>query len=328
MIVTPPETRLLDIAGPFEVIECASELLAAQEGGGSTGYTVLVASIGGGQTVLASPCRVRIPGRQNIRQSDGEIDTLLIAGCREAPGTARHDQELLRWLWGTASQVRRIGAISTGTFLLAEAGLLNGHRATTHWRWCDELSRRYPNVIVECKSTLVHDGNIYTAAGSMAGLYLALALVEEDHGPHFILRLAQELVLDFRGFGNQAQVSGVLSQRLSCRHSFREVQAWVGDHLDKSLAVRVLAGRAAMSPRNFAREFVREIGVTPARYVEQARVGAACRLLETAGSSLQDIAHRCGFRSADSMRRAFLRILNATPSEYRRRVQPPLVRDE
>jgi len=209
--------------------------------------------------------------------------------------------------------------VCSGAFLLAEAGLLDGRRATTHWSVCDLLARLYPTVDVDPEPIFVRDGDLYTSAGVTAGMDLALALVEDDLGREVALAVARRLVLFLRRPGNQAQFSAQLSAQLAQRDDVREVQRWIAEHPESDLSVGSLAARAQTSERSFARWFAHEVGVTPGRYVEQVRVEAARRLLEETDGSVALIARSCGFGSAETMRRSFLRALRIGPTEYRRR---------
>jgi transcriptional regulator GlxA family with amidase domain len=213
--------------------------------------------------------------------------------------------------------VRRMGAVCVGVFLLAEAGLLNGRRATTHWKFGRELAARHPKVRVEHDPLWVKDGNIYTSAGISAGIDLALAWVEEDCGAALAHEAARELVLFLRRPGGQPQVSVSLAAQASSMTSIGELQIWIAEHLDSKLSVEDLAGRMAMSVRNFERVFTREVGTTPSQYVLQMRVEAARRDLERSDKGLKQVASAAGFGSIDVMRRAFVRLLGITPSRYR-----------
>ena len=215
--------------------------------------------------------------------------------------------------------MRRLASVCSGTFLLAEAGLLDGRRATTHWRVCDELAHRYPKITVERDPIFVGDRGVYTSAGVTAGMDLALALVEEDHGRELALRVARQLVMFLKRPGGQSQFSAQLAVQAADREPLRELQAWIADHLDADLSVAELASQVAMSERNFARVFTREVGLTAARFVERARVEGARRRLEESTDGVEMIAARCGFGSAEVMRRAFLRLLGVPPSAYRGR---------
>lgn len=207
----------------------------------------------------------------------------------------------------------------TGAFLLAAAGLLDGRRVATHWASCDAFERRYPGVKVLRDPIFVKDGHVYTSAGVTAGMDLALALVEEDFGPHVALQVARQLVLFIRRPGGQAQFSAQLAVQAADRRPLRELQGWIADHLNGDLSVAALADRVAMSPRHFARVFATELGVTPARFVERLRVEAARRRLEESDDRVDSVASSCGFNTAESMRRAFLRTVRVPPGAYRQR---------
>jgi transcriptional regulator GlxA family with amidase domain len=207
--------------------------------------------------------------------------------------------------------------VCVGAFLLAEAGLLNGRRATAHWKYGRELAAKYPAVHVEHDPLWVKDGNIYTSAGISAGIDLALAWVEEDCGAALAHEAARELVLFLRRPGGQPQVSVSLASQASEMASIRELQIWITEHLQARLSVQDLADRMAMSVRNFERVFTREVGTTPSQYVLRVRVETARSQLECTRGSLKRIASSAGFGSADVMRRAFVRLLGITPRRYR-----------
>jgi transcriptional regulator GlxA family with amidase domain len=216
---------------------------------------------------------------------------------------------------------RRLGSVCVGAFLLAEAGVLDGRRATVHWRYVQEFAQRYPLVAVDPRSTWLRDGNIYTSAGISAGIDLALAWVEEDFGAAAALKVARELVLFLRRPSGQDQISVSLETQAAHTKSMQELQIWIAEHLDRPLSVDALAERVAMSPRNFARVFSQEFGTTPGRYLVRLRVEAARRLLEQTDRGLKQVASASGFRSADVMRRAIQRALGTTPLGYRRQFQ-------
>jgi transcriptional regulator GlxA family with amidase domain len=218
-----------------------------------------------------------------------------------------------------AGRARRVASVCTGAFLLAEAGLLDGRRATTHWYACDELARRYPAITVDPEPIYVRDGDVATSAGVTAGMDLALALVEEDLGRDTALTVARWLVLFLRRAGNQAQFSSQLAAQVADRDALCELRAWIADHPGEDLSVETLAARVALSPRHFARAFREEVGVTPGRYVERVRLEAARRRLEESGDPIGAVAAACGFGTPETMRRAFLRALGVGPAEYRRR---------
>jgi transcriptional regulator GlxA family with amidase domain len=215
--------------------------------------------------------------------------------------------------------------VCTGSFLLAAAGLLDGRRATTHWAHAERLEREHPDVEVDPDPIFIRDGEIWTSAGVTAGMDLALALVEEDHDRELALLIARHLVLFLRRPGNQSQFSAMLRAQEPEREPLREVQREVLDDVAARHTVEAMAERAHMSPRNFARAFRAQTGVTPARYVESVRLEAARRRLEETAEPIQAIARSCGFASGEAMRRSFLRVLRVGPTEYRRRFHSSLV---
>ena len=247
----------------------------------------------------------------------GKIDTLLVAGG-DAIEQNEMNPEAVRWLKRISGRIRRVGSVCTGAMLLARAGLLDGRRATTHWNWCQTLIKRAPRAGVDPDPIFVRDENVYTSAGVTAGMDLALALVEEDHGSHLALQVARNLVLYLRRPGGQSQFSAALSLQVTDRKPLRELEAWVLDNLHKPLTVPLLAQRVAMSPRNFARIFTKEMKTTPAKFVERLRVEAARRRLEESQNSMETIADECGFGNVNSMRNVFQRALRIAPGQYRR----------
>jgi transcriptional regulator GlxA family with amidase domain len=310
-----PDVQVLDVVGPLEVFAIASRLL--ELGGRATAsYGVEVVATRAG--VLATSSGVGLVASRSLRQVRGGLDTLLVAGGTGTPA-ATEDQALLAALRRLAPRVRRLGSVCSGAFVLAEAGLLDGRRATTHWQWCDTLAARFPRVRVDPDPIFVRDGNVYTSAGVTAGMDLALALVEEDHGRALALEVARQMVLFLRRPGGQSQFSAALSAQAADREPLRDLQAWIAEDPGRDCSVPALARRVAMSPRNFARVFAREVGTTPGQFVERVRVEAARRRLEESTDGVDNIASRCGFGTAETMRRAFLRTVHVPPSAYRSR---------
>jgi transcriptional regulator GlxA family with amidase domain len=317
VVLAYPGADLLDVAGPCVVFDAFEKAPGRPEEDITPGYRIEVVSTGGGSRVETS-CGIALAADHDYRSVRGPVDTLLVAGGVGA-WRAAQDEQLLLWLRRMVPRVRRIGSVCTGAFVLAAAGLLDGRRATTHWQLCPRLARDHPAVAVEEDPIFVRDGNVYTSAGVTAGMDLALALVEEDHGHDAALRIARHLVMFVRRPGGQSQFSAVLDLQASERRPIRDLQAWIAEHPSADLSVESLAARVHMSPRNFARVFRDEVGQTPARFVERVRVDAARRLLEESEVCLERVARECGFGGADSMRRAFLRVLRVAPSEYRGR---------
>ena len=310
VIVAMPCREIVEIGGALDIFCAANVRLPA-----GRRYTVDVVSP---VPTVASWPGLRFSADRSYRSVRGDIDTLIVTGIDE-PDDARRDPHLLRWLARMAPGVRRIVGLCTGTFVLAEAGLLDGRRATTHWMDCDELARRFPGITVERDPIYVRDGAVWTSAGSTAGLDLVLALVEDDMGRRLALQVAQRMVIFLKRPGGQAQFSAMLSTQMAAREPLRDLQAWIAEHPEGPLSVEALAQRVSMSPRNFFRVFVREVGMTPGRFVERVRVEAARRLLEDTTRATADIAAVCGFGTTETMRVAFRRTLGVSPAAYRRR---------
>jgi transcriptional regulator GlxA family with amidase domain len=321
VMVAFPDAQIIDITGPLEVFGRAARWLTEEHGRRTPAYTVEIAASKSGP--FATSSGIRLIADHAISDLRGPIDTLMVAGGRGVTDALR-DRALIKWRRGSLRRTRRLCSVCTGAFLLAEAGLLDGRTATTHWRHCDRLAARYPAVSVEIDPIFVRDGKIFTSAGVTAGIDLALALVEEDHGRDVALAVARELVMFLRRPGGQSQFSVQLSTQQADREPIREIQRWIADHLGADLSVEALARRAAMSPRNFARVFAREVGFTPGQFVENSRVEAARRRLEESVDGVDSIASECGFGTRESMRRAFIRTLRVPPSAYRSRFHQKL----
>jgi transcriptional regulator GlxA family with amidase domain len=318
-----PDAQMLDITGPLEVFARASRWMIDEGVVKVPQYEVILTAIHRGSLAMSSGLKFTI--EDAIDDIEG-ADTLMVAGGRGVTEAAQ-EPKLIAWLRRMAPQVRRLCSVCTGTFVLAEAGLLEGRSVTTHWRACERLQQRFPALNVQTDPIFVRDGRVYTSAGVTAGIDLALALVEEDHGRRVALGVARELVMFLRRPGGQSQFSVQLEMQSADREPIRDLQSWIGDHLSEDLSVARLARRAAMSARNFARVFVRETGVTPATFVEKARIEAARRRLEESVDTVDSIADKCGFGTRESMRRAFIRTLHVPPSAYRNRFRPEAVVD-
>jgi transcriptional regulator GlxA family with amidase domain len=313
-----PDAQMIDVMGPLEVFASATQRMASPAGAADAppAYSVEIVAAQAGPVRMSSG--LELVASRALRGVRGEIDTLMIAGG-EGSRVVLHDRTLIRWLQRTAPQARRVASVCTGALLLAEAGLLEGRRATTHWAFCEALANRYPRIRVESDPIFVRDGPIYTSAGVTAGIDLALALVEEDHGREAALEVARWMVVFVKRPGGQSQFSAQLEVQRPEPGPLREVQSFIVENPSADLSVEALAGRAAMSPRNFARVFAAQVGTTPARFVERVRVEAARRALEESDAGVEGVAGRCGFGSAETMRRAFVRNLRVSPAEYRNR---------
>ena len=301
-----PGTQILDITGPLEVFGRTARWVRDRGLSRGLPYTVEMVAAEAGPFTTSSG--LRLMAERSYREVI-QADTLLIAGGIGYAETLA-DTRVLAWLRSMAGKVRRVGSICTGALILAESGLLQGRRATTHWEYTGELAA-YRGVKVDPDAIYVRDGRFYSSAGVTAGMDMALAMVEEDWGQPVSLAVAQELVLFLKRPGGQSQFSE--------DDKLRELQLWMLDHLEQDLSVPRLAERMAMSERNFARRFVESTGATPAQYVSRIRLEAARRKLEQGRLQVSEVARRCGFGSQESMRRVFVERLGVPPGDYRER---------
>jgi len=309
LIVLFDEVQSLDVTGPLEVF-------AGAEARHAGSYRIRTASPDGAPVRTSSGLTV-VPDHALADVPDPH--TLLVPGGQ---GTRRPDPRLTDWLREHGPRAERLVSVCTGALLLAEAGLLDGHRATTHWAYCDKLARDHPAVEVDPDPIYVRDGQVSTSAGVTSGIDLALALVEEDLGRETALLIARYLVVFLRRPGNQAQFSAQLAAQTAQREPLREVQQWITEHPGGDLSVESLAARARLSPRHFARAFQTETGMPPGRYVDRVRLEHARRLLEDTADGIEEISRACGYGTPEAMRRAFVRTLGSAPAEYRRRFRP------
>ncbi|MER7111808.1 GlxA family transcriptional regulator [Streptomyces sp. NPDC000229] len=314
LVVLFDGVQSLDVTGPVEVFAGADHLP-----GRPTPYPIHTASLDGAPVRTQSG--LRLAADSSLADAP-RPHTLLVPG---GDGTRDPDPRLVDWLREQGPRAERLVSVCTGALLLARAGLLDGHRATTHWAFCDHLARHHPAVDVDPDPIFVRDGNIATSAGVTAGIDLALALVEEDLGRDVALTIARHLVVFLRRPGNQAQFSAQLAAQTARREPLREVQQFITEHPAADLSVDSLAARARLSPRHFARAFQAETGTTPGRYVERVRLEHARRLLEDTGSGVHEVARAAGYGTPEAMRRAFVKTLGTPPAEYRRRFHAPPV---
>jgi transcriptional regulator GlxA family with amidase domain len=313
VIVVFPGVQSLDAVGPFEVFAGATR--AAQALGRRGGYRVILASTTGEPVVAESGVGLCT---ESLPDGGQRIDTLVVAGG-EGAQLARGDARLLAWITAVAPRCRRVATVCTGAFVAAEAGLLDGRRVTTHWARAAQLGAEYPSIEVDPDPIYVRDGKVWTSAGVTAGIDLALALVQDDLGDEVAQMVARWLVMFLHRPGGQTQFSSPVWVPRAERSTVRAVQTVVeaapgGDHRLPSMAAA-----AAMSVRHFARVFTAEVGETPGRFVERVRLEAARRELETTHDTLDVIAGRCGFGTAETLRRVFQRRLRVAPDSYRRR---------
>ena len=311
-LVIFPGVQSLDVSGPMDVFAEANAFVAPQDG-----YRLV--------TVGTAPYPIRASNGQQLGADytlgDADLDisdwnTVLVAGGPRLAHAPDHTP-LSEWLRAAARTLPRYGSICTGAFLLGRAGLLDGKHATTHWSDAAQLGALFPLARIEHDRIHVRDGRLVTSAGVTAGIDLALALVAEDHGQAVALAVAKRLLVLAQRQGGQSQFSPYLSAATAPDTLATAIQQYVMNHLAESLSVEQLADVAGMSARNFARQFVKEMGVTPAEFVQRARVDAARNLLEGGALAPKAIAYRCGFGSAARMRLVFAQRFGVTPNQYR-----------
>ncbi len=312
LIVGFPGIQALDLVGPFEVFTAASLVLAVQK---KDAYQPVLASLDG--QPVATETGLTFAAAELPDPSDA-IDTLVLPGGRGVHGD-RRDPRLIDWIVAAAPHARRVVTVCTGAFLAAQAGLLDGCRATTHWAFADELAQEFPAIDVDPDPIFVRSSpTVWTAAGVSAGIDLALALVEEDYGTDVAQTVARWLVLHLRRPGGQTQFAAPVWVARAKREPIRAVQDAVESEPGGVHSIIELARRAAMSPRHFTRVFTDEVGEAPGAYVERVRTEAARRQLEQTDDTVVAIAARCGFGTAETMRRNFIRRIGVSPDQYRK----------
>ncbi len=303
-----PGVQPLDVVGPYEVFTGASLLT-------SGGYEVAVGSIDGQPITTATGLGIV----SVLLPSPGDpVDTVILPGGAGVDA-ARSEPALIDWVKAVSGTARRVVTVCTGAFLAAEAGLLDGHRATTHWAFAERFAREFPAVRVDADPIFIRSSQkVWTAAGVTAGIDLALALVEDDHGTEIAQTVARWLVLYLRRPGGQTQFAAPVWMPRAKRTSIRRVQEAIEAEPGGAHRIGELAQRAAMSPRHFTRVFSDEVGEAPGRYVERIRTEAARRQLEETHDTVVAIAARCGFGTAETMRRSFIRRVGISPDQYRK----------
>jgi transcriptional regulator GlxA family with amidase domain len=310
VVVPMPGIFLLDIAGPCDVFAAADKLL-----NGNGGYDVLLASPINAKKI-STKSGVEVSCAVTVNTIDRPIDTLIIAGFSWP--LLENGGRFFQWLKGVYPKVNRIVSVCVGAYALAEAGILDGKQATTHWEYSQQFQQRYPQVKVDTDPYFTRDTNVYTSGGVSSGIDLSLALVEEDHGSNLALQVARKLILHLKRPGYQSQFTKVLEIHRLENSIGGKLYAWMIKRLDEDLSIEHLAQHSNMSVRNFARVFQKETGITPAKFVEQVRVEVARRYLEDSDLSVDQIAVKCGLGGLISMRRTFIRHMNVSPSDYRR----------
>jgi transcriptional regulator GlxA family with amidase domain len=304
-ILVFPDFQLLDAAGPISVFEIASRLAGAAP------------SI---RTIAATPGPVRSSAGVELLargfRPSAAIGTLIVAGGSGVDAASKCDKTL-GFLRTMAKRGIRIASVCSGAFILAEAGLLDGRRATTHWQRTRQFLSQYPRVKLEPDQIFVRDGDIWSSAGISAGIDLALAMVAEDLGDEIAKKAARQLVLYHRRSGGQSQFSSLLELKAPSGR-FGPLLSWAREHLDAPLTVEALAEQAGMSSRHFARAFIAETGTTPSKAVERLRVEVAREQVQSSSEAIERVAETTGFRDPERMRRAFIRAFGQPPQSLRR----------
>ncbi|MNL02524.1 HTH-type transcriptional regulator CdhR [compost metagenome] len=315
VFVAYPEMGLLDLTGAQTVFWAASKAMAHR---GLPGYERHTASLDGGLIQTAEGLGVDTLALSDF--TDQSIDTLIVPGAPNIRQAMNESLDLVAWLQGASAKARRTASVCSGAFLLAQAGLLDGRRAATHWLLCDMLKQGFPSIEVDSDAIFIQQGSVWTSAGVSAGIDLALALVEEDCGREVALQVARELVVFLKRPGGQAQYSQLLQAQTGDSAPFDDLHLWIAQNLSQAnLTVDVLAQQVQMSPRNFARAYKLKTGRTPAKAVEVMRLEAARRLLEDSERNIDQIARSCGFGDEERMRFTFQRNLSVSPRDYRKR---------
>ncbi|PZE11784.1 AraC family transcriptional regulator [Pseudomonas sp. 57B-090624] len=326
LVLAFPGALLLNAAGPLEVFAAAPRVLGG-ELAEHPPYRVVLASPEGGEIETISGIQVCTRSLEQVAREVPDIDTLIVIG---GPGVSRleTDADAIAWLRRHAPSARRLCSVGTGAFALAAAGLLDGRRVVTHWKFAEDLQQGYPALRVERDALYLHDDNLWTCGGASAGIDLGLALLEQDLGPHAALALARYFTLFIHRSAEQPQLSASLKAQSDALRSDRDLRlvrlhAWMAENLDADLRVERLAERVGMSPRHFARAYAAATGGTPAQAVETLRLEAACRLLETSAEPIKRIAETTGFGNEERMRRSFQRQLGTSPLAYRAQARAP-----
>ncbi|WP_328862590.1 GlxA family transcriptional regulator [Streptomyces sp. NBC_00306] len=313
-VVAFDEVQLLDVTGPAEVFTTAN--------GYGARYDVRIVSLTGADVRTSSGVRVGVDG--GPESLPRRVGTVVVPGRKDWRGAVA-DRDLVAFAGGLADRSKRVASVCAGAFVLAESGVLDGRRTATHWQLAGELAAAYPEVRVEADPVFVRDGHVVTSAGVTAGIDLALALVEEDHGPDMARNVARELVVFMARPGGQSQFSARLTPRESGHPVVRRVMDAVGADPGAPYGLDALARGAGVSARHLTRLFRSEIGMTPGQYLESVRLEAAQALLEAGSDPVEEVAGRSGFGSAETMRRTFRNTLGVSPTVYRARFRTTAV---
>ncbi|WAM49187.1 GlxA family transcriptional regulator [Vreelandella venusta] len=320
-LIVYPGFKFMEAAGALSVFSYANERLAAR--GETFHYHVsLVAPRPGPVT---SDIHVCLEAEGTLPETEA-LETVVVVGAVNIERALEHERSLVAWCRQRSGDAQRFAALCTGSFFLAEAGLLDQRQTATHWRFAPLLQARYPTLKVDADAIFVQDGHFWTSAGVTAAIDLALAFVEQDLGRDLALDVARDLVVYLKRLGGQSQFSAALTSQMTGSPSMRALQHWIGERLDQPLTLADMANKAGMSPRHFSRTFMAELGMTPTTWLENARCERAKALLLDTKLPMKSIAWRTGFSSSERMRKVFSRRYTLTPTAYRARFKT--TRDE
>jgi transcriptional regulator GlxA family with amidase domain len=305
----------LDLVGPIDAF--ASAFIEGADGPPQPCYEIAI--IGLDKQCFASESGILFKPHTTLARVSS-LDTLIIPG---GPGlrNAKTQAIVAEWVKSRARKIRRIASVCTGIYGLAPTGLLDGRLVTTHWRYARDVIKQFPTLKVDSNALFFKDGPFYTCAGVTSGIDLSLALIEEDCGPSVALAVARELVVYLKRAGGQEQYSEPLKFQTRSKDRFGDLAAWMQGHLEQDLSVEALATRARLCPRHFSRRFKDMFGASPARFVEDLRLGAARERLCLVDQNIESVAKSVGFNSPDAFRRAFERRFGINPTAYRKRFE-------
>lgn len=316
MFVVYPDCVLLDLVGPLQVFSHAQDPAT-----GTNGYTCAVASLDGGAIATNTILPIETLALPDVCPLD--LHTLIVVGG-DGAYAVMENHALVDQIRSLAQHAERICSVCSGALILGAAGLLDDRRAVTHWEDCRALQDAFPRVQVEMDPIFIQDGNVWTSAGITAGMDMALAVVADDLGRPAALQMARSMVTHMVRSGGQSQFSPVLGrQLLDATGQFEDLHQWIANNLKLPLSVDDLAAQMNMSPRTFARHYTRLMAITPAKAVEAIRTEMAQELLASHDLSMKRIAAQCGFHDEERMRRAFVRLLGVSPSDYRQSFRTP-----
>ncbi len=324
VFVTNPNARSLEYFGPLQVFDEA-RIFFEYEKRLDLAYQIEVVSTGSGPLYERKGFSIEAP--VPYHRLRGEVDTLILQAADEGDACLR-DENFLNWVRRMSGRVRRMVSICTGSFVLAEAGLLDGKRASTHWCAFDDFREKYPQVTLDPDAIFVKDGHIYTSAGATSGMDLTIALIEEDYGAAFARRVAQGLVMFLRKPAYQSQFSVHVVGESEGADDLKPIISYISENLGGDLRIETLASRFHMSQRTFVRTFTHKTGSSPGRYIEQLRIEQARQLLEDTDRPISKVAAACGYNTVDGLRLAFERKLGTSPKQYRDRFTSAIVLNE